>query len=75
MQSFAAVGQGIDVRLSAVQVTGGAVVDGGRVVHLNAFRRAAERDGRRDPGGHPAGERQAPRESWIVRASRRFRRR
>ena len=38
MQSFAAAGQGIDVRLSGAQVSGGAVVDGGRVVHLCAFR-------------------------------------
>src|SRR5262245_27248271 len=36
MKSFAAVGQGVDVRLNAAQVTGGAVVDGDRVVHLNA---------------------------------------
>lgn len=75
MQSFAAVGQGIDVRLNAAQLTGGAVVDGGRVVHLNAFRRAAEHDGHGGPGARPAGEPPAPRESWIVRASRRFRRR
>lgn len=64
MQSFDAVGQGIDVRLSTAQVTGGAVVDGGRVVHLNAFRRAAEQEGR--------GEDKTPGESWIARARRRL---
>ena len=72
MQSFASVGQGTDVRLSGAQVTGGALVDGGRVVHLNAFRRAAEHDGRGGQAERPEGEHQAPRESWIVRASRRF---
>jgi hypothetical protein len=75
MQSFAAVGQGTDVRLSTARVAGGAIVDGGRVVHLNAFRRATEQDGRAGSGGRPSGEAQAPRESWIVRASRRFRER
>ena len=74
MQSFTAVGQGIDVRFRAAQVSGGAVVDGGRVVHLNAFRRAAEHDGRVGGGGRPVGEGPAPRESWIARASRRLRR-
>jgi hypothetical protein len=61
MQSFPATGQGIDVRLSAARVTGGGIVDGGRLVHLNAFSRGAD----------TAPE--APRESWVVRASRRFR--
>jgi hypothetical protein len=76
MTSFTAVGQGIDVRLSAANLTGGAVVDGGRVVHLNAFKRAAEHsDNRGGPVGRPVEEPLAPRESWIVRASRRFRRR
>jgi hypothetical protein len=75
MRSFAAVGQGIDVRLSAEHVSGGAVVDGGRVVHLNAFRRAAEHGGGMGPDRRPPGEDRGPRESWIARASRRLRRR
>jgi hypothetical protein len=72
MPSFAAVGQGTDVRLSAAQVTGGAVFDGGRVVHLNAFRREAEQDGQVNPGGRRAEEDKAPGESWIARARRRL---
>ena len=72
MQSFAAVGQGIDVRLSTAQVTGGAIVDGGRVVHLNAFRRAAEQEGRVNPGERRAGEDKTPGESWITRVRRRL---
>lgn len=75
MQTFDALGQGTDVRLSAAQVAGGAVVEAGRVVHLNAFRRAAEQDGRGGPDGRPPADRPAPPESWIVRASRRLRRR
>src|SRR5262245_26587785 len=73
MQSFAGVGQGIDVRLSTAQVAGGAVVDGDRVVHLNAFRRASEHEGRVDEGGGEAREDDAPppREGWFARARRR----
>lgn len=37
-QSFAAVGEGEDVRLSSPKLTGAALVAGGRVVHLSAFR-------------------------------------
>jgi len=75
MRSFTAVGQGIDVRLSAPHVSGGAVVDGGRVVHLNAFRSAAKREGGMGPSARPSGEDRAPRDGWIVRASRRLWRR
>lgn len=71
MQSFDAVGQGTDVRLRAAEVSGGAVVDDGRVVHLNAFRRPAEQDGRVRPFPSTTGESRPPRVSWIVRASRR----
>jgi len=59
MQSFDAVGQGTDVRLRAAEVSGGAVVDGGRV----------------SPGPFSTGGFRPPRESWIVRASRRLVRR
>ena len=72
MQSFAAVGQGTDVRLSAAHVSGGAIIDGGRVVHLNAFRRAVEGADGTGLGGRPSQQYPAPRDNWIVRASRRL---
>ena len=72
MQSYAAVGQGTDVRLSAAQVTGGAVVDGDRVVHLNAFLRDAEQEDHFDSGGSDGEEDEAPRDSWIARMRRRL---
>jgi ARG/rhodanese/phosphatase superfamily protein len=71
MQSFAAVGQGTDVRLSAAQVTGGAVVDGGRVMHLIAFRREDEQRNRINLGEFRAEEDKTPSESWIARVRRR----
>jgi hypothetical protein len=37
-QQFAAVGEGQDVRLTGERLAGGALVSGGRVVHLAAFR-------------------------------------
>jgi hypothetical protein len=75
MQAFTPVGQGTDVRLSSAQVTGGALLDAGRVVHLNAFRQAAKQPDHVVPATGPSANNPPTRESWIVRASRRFRRR
>ncbi|MCW3095922.1 MAG: hypothetical protein JWL77_1540 [Chthonomonadaceae bacterium] len=62
MQSFAAVGIGEDVRLHSARLAGGALVTGGRVVHLSVF--AAE----------PATASDSP-ESTLSRASTRRRNR
>jgi hypothetical protein len=72
MQSFPAVGQGTDVRLNSAQVSGGALVDAGRVVHLNAFRVAEARAEPLRTLGGLAGDRSRQRESWIARASARL---
>lgn len=75
MRPYPAVGQGTDVRLESARLTGGAIVDAGRVVHLNAFRLAEAGAGPHRRVGGPAGERPRPRESWIDRVSARLKRR
>ena len=41
-RAHAAIGEGTDVRLYAQDLAGAALVEGGRVVHLAAFRLAEE---------------------------------
>jgi hypothetical protein len=61
-QQFPAVGLGDDVRLTGQMISGGALVNDGRIVHLGAFPTASEaNDGR------------APRQPRMMRASRRRR--
>jgi hypothetical protein len=74
MTSFPSVGQGTDVRFASARVSGGALVDFGRVIHLNAFRLADEVAKPPKPSEEPEGDRTRQPESWFDRMSRRLRR-
>ena len=67
VQTFPAVGSGEDLRISGPRITGAALVDGGHVVHLCAFRTEGDAGSEDDDGGRGR--------SWLLRASDRMRRR
>jgi hypothetical protein len=47
MEDFEALGKGRDVRVTAKDINGGALVDGDRVVHLCVFRTEDDSDGQK----------------------------
>ncbi|MBI5018328.1 MAG: hypothetical protein HZB55_22925 [Deltaproteobacteria bacterium] len=60
-ESFPALGLGEDLRLEGPGVAGGALVEGGRVIHLGAFRLNGHRGPTRRPGMARASARRAQR--------------